>query len=278
MTKILVMATALALAAGTLSEPATASPAQGKKHDKPAKPHKKKPKKHKKKAKPVRHTFKVSATGNWAHESRTQSYSELGRETVKTHTLFGGTWVARSKVKATRTGKNAYRADFPSVLLGGTVTGYVFEGDGTIHKAKRDYTVLPPSWDGTSFITCAYVGHGRNVAPADFTAELIGGGSPDALRVVMRTSASVVVARSGADTPDPNCGVSGWAANGTYEQAVHPEDVTTPVGVDKECKADGTWKTGWTVTCNAARDSPITFPGGGGTRGDRWSLRLEITP
>ena len=271
------MAIALALAAGTLSEPATASPAPGKKHDRPGKPHKKKRKQQKRKQ-PLRHTFKVSATGNWVHESRTQSYSELGRETVQTHTLFGGTWVARSKVKATRSGKNAYRVDFPSVLLGGTVTGYVFEGDSTITKAKRDYTVLPPSWDGTSFITCASVGHGRNVAPADFTAELIGAGSPDALRVSMLTSTSVPVARSGADTPDPNCFHSGWAANGTTEQAIHPEDVPTPIGIDKECKAEGTWKTGWTVACKAWRDHPITFPGGTGTMGDRWSLRLEITP
>ena len=181
-------------------------------------------------------------------------------------------------MKATRTGKNAYRADFPSVLLGGTVTGYTFEGDSTIHKAKRDYTVLPPSWDGTSFMTCASVGHGRNVAPGDFTAELIGGGSPDALRMSMLTSAKVTVVRSGADTDDPNCGASGWAANGTTEQAVHPEDVIMPIGVDKECTTEGTWKTGWTVACRAWRDSPITFPGGSGTRGDRWSLRLEITP
>ena len=71
------MAIALALAAGTLSEPATASPAAGKKHDKPAKPPKKKRKKHKKKkTQPTRHTFKVSATGNWVHETRTESYSE----------------------------------------------------------------------------------------------------------------------------------------------------------------------------------------------------------
>ena len=277
------MAIVLALAAGNLSEPATASPAPGKKHDKPAKAHKKKKrkkqKKQKKTKKPARQTFKVNATGSWVHESRTQSYSEIGRETVKMHTLLGGTWVARSKMKATRTGKkHAFQVQFPSVLLGGTVTGYTFEGDGTVHKAKRDYTVLPPSWDGTSFMTCAYVGHGRNVAPAEFTAELIGGGSPDALRVQMLTSANVLVARSGADTPDPNCGASGWAVNETTEQAVHPEDVTMPIGINQACETTGTWKTGWTVACSAWRDSPITFPGGTGTRGARWSLRLEITP
>ena len=51
-----------------------------------------------------------------------------------------------------------------------------------------------------------------------------------------------------------------------------------PIGIDKECKAEGTWKTGWTVACTGWRDSQIKFPGGGGTMGDRWSLRLEITP
>ena len=111
------MAIALALAAGTLSEPATASPAPGKKHDKPAKPHEEaeeaeEPEAEEQKSEEAaaRQTFNVSATGNWAHESRTQAYSALGRrDRARSHIVFGGTWVARSKVNATRTGKNAYR-------------------------------------------------------------------------------------------------------------------------------------------------------------------------
>jgi len=275
------MAIALTLAAGTLSEPATASPTPGKTHDKPDKSHKKKNKKKKnkkKKKKTERHTFNVSATGNWVHESRTETKSELGRETVQAHILTGGTWVARSKLKATRIGKSAYKADFVSGLLGGKITGYEINGDLTHTKAKRDYTVLPASWDGSSFITCASAFHGRNVAPADFTAELRGAGSPDALTVDMLSSAKVLVARSGGHTNDPNCLDSGWAASETYEEAVHPEDVNMPIGVDNECKTTGTWKKGWTVACKAWRDSPLTYPGGTGTKGDRWSLRLEITP